>query len=63
LSGYLLLRESPFHIVNCLKSFDFLKLLSGPIWHMMHIIFALFWKTYDLLQSLLNVAPESFISF
>jgi len=37
-SGNLLLRESPFHIVNCLKLFDFtlffvytLKLLKGPL--------------------------------
>jgi len=43
-SGNLLLRESPFHIVNCLKFFDFtlffvhtLKLLKGPL-----IFFALF---------------------
>ena len=55
LSGNLLLRESPFQIVNCLKLFDFtlffvytLKLLKAPLAH----IFALFWKTYDLLQSL-----------
>ena len=54
-SGNLLLRESPFDIVNCLKLFDFtsffvytLKVIKGP--PSTHI-FALFWKTYDLLQS------------
>jgi len=38
LSGNLLLRESTFHIANCLKLFDFtlffvytLKLLKGPL--------------------------------
>jgi len=59
LSGNLLLRESPFHIVNFLKSFDFklffaytLKLLwvPCPLTHL-HIIFALLWKTCDLLWS------------
>ena len=56
LSGNLLLRESLFHTVNYLKLFDFilffvytLKLLKGP--PLVHI-FALFWKTYDLLQGL-----------
>jgi len=45
--GNLLLRESAYHIVNCLKSFDFLlffayslKLLRGSLDHL-HIIFAL----------------------
>jgi len=40
LSENLFLRESPFHIVNCLNPFDFtlffvctLKLLKGPLWH------------------------------
>jgi len=55
LSANLPLRESPFHIVNCLKLFDFtlffvytLKLLKDPLWHFS----VLLWKTYDLLQSL-----------
>jgi len=55
LSENLLLRERTFHIVNCLKVFDFtlffvytLKLLKGPF----GTIFALFWKTYNLFQSL-----------
>ena len=68
-SGTLLLRESPFHIINSLKSFDFkllfvytLKLLSGSLANL-HIIFFLIWKTYNLLQSLLNVALEWFIGF
>jgi len=46
LSGNLLLRESPFHIVNCLKSFDFtlfivytIKLLKGPLWHIYLLYF------------------------
>ena len=46
LSGNLLLRESPFHIVNCLKLFDFklffvytLKLLKGPLWHIFLLYF------------------------
>jgi len=40
-------------------------LLKGPLWHMphLHMSFALFGKTYDLLQSLLNVAQEWFKSF
>jgi len=66
----LLLRESPFHTVNCLKSFNFklffvyhITCWGIPLAHF-HIIFALFWKTYDLLRSLLNVALiEWFISF
>jgi len=40
LSWNLLLRESQFHFVNCLKSFDFklffvhaLKLMRGYVWH------------------------------
>jgi len=46
LSGNFLLRESPFHIVNCLKVFNFtlffvytLKLLKGPIWHVFLLYF------------------------
>ena len=46
LSGYVLLREGPFHIVNCLKLFDFtlffvytLKLLKGPRWHISLLYF------------------------
>jgi len=40
MSGNFLLRESPFHIVNCLKLFNFtfffvyaLTLLKGHLWH------------------------------
>jgi len=40
LFGKLLMREGPFHIVNCVKSFDFklflvyiLDLLAAPFWH------------------------------
>jgi len=54
LSGNLLLRDSPFHTVNCLKLFDFtlffvytLKLLKGLLWHIFLLYFE---KTY--LQSL-----------
>jgi len=46
LFGNLLLRESPFYIVNCLKLFDFtlffvytLKLLKGPLWHIFLLYF------------------------
>jgi len=46
LSGNLLLRDSPFHTVNCLKLFDFtlffvytLKLLKGPLWHIFLLYF------------------------
>jgi len=46
LSRNLVLRESPFHIVNCLKLFDFtlffvytLKLLKGPLWHIFLLYF------------------------
>jgi len=46
LSGNLLLRESTFHIANCLKLFDFtlffvytLKLLKGPLWHIFLLCF------------------------
>ena len=46
LSGSLLLRESPFHTVNCLKLFDFtlffiyaLKLLKAPLWHIFLLCF------------------------
>ena len=45
LSGNLLLRECPFHIANCLKLFDFTVFF-------VYTLIALFWKTYDLLQSL-----------
>jgi len=38
-------------------------MLRRPIWPHLHIIFALFWKTYDLLQRLLDVALEWFIRF
>jgi len=43
--GNLLLRESPFHIVNCLKLFDFtlffvytLQLLKGHLWHFCFVL-------------------------
>jgi len=57
LSESLLLRETPFHIVNFLNLFDFtlffvyihIKVVKDPP---LEHIFALFWKTYDLLQSL-----------
>ena len=46
MSENLLLRESPFHIVNCLKLFDFalffvytLKLLKGPLWRIFLLYF------------------------
>ena len=46
LSGNFLLRESLFHIVNCLKLFDFtlffvytLELLKGPLWHIFLLYF------------------------
>jgi len=46
LSGNLLLHESPFHVVNCLKLFDFtlcfvytLKLLKDPSWHIFLLCF------------------------
>jgi len=42
----LLLRESQFHIANCLKLFSFtlffvytLKLLKGPLWHIFLLYF------------------------
>jgi len=64
LSGNLLLRESPFHIVNCLKLFDFtlffvyaLKLLKGPLWHIFCFILKNIWLAPEL------AAPEWFISF
>jgi len=62
LSGNLLLRESQFHIVNCLKSFDFklfyvYTVVEGPFLARLHTRFALFCQTYGLLQSL-NVALE-----
>jgi len=73
LSGNLLLRGSPFHFVNFFYPFDlklfFVCTLSTytscwePPLAQLHIIFALFWKKYDVLQSLLNVALEWFISF
>jgi len=57
LTGTLLLRETHFHIANCLKSFDFklffvytLKSLRGSS-VTSHIIFVLFGQTYDLLQT------------
>jgi len=59
----------PFALQNGLNSFDFklffvytLKLLRSPFGTLAHN-FALFWKTYELLQGLLNVALEWFISF
>jgi len=62
LSGNLLLHEGTFHIINCLKSFDLklffvytLKLLRAPFGTCAYN-FVLFWKTHDLLQSLLSVA-------
>jgi len=58
LSGNLFLRESAFHIVNCLKSLDFkllfvytLKFLRGPCGTFSHN-FCVILKTYDLVQSL-----------
>jgi len=46
LSGNLLLRKSTFHIVNCLKLFNFtlffvytLKLQKGPFWHIFLLYF------------------------
>jgi len=46
LSGYLLLRESQFHILNCFKLFNFtlffvytLKLIKGPLWHIFLLYF------------------------
>ena len=56
------MRESPFHIVNCFKSFDFklffvytLNLLKAPLGTFSHE-FSLFLQTFDLIQNLLNVA-------
>jgi len=60
-SANLVLRESPFLIVNCLKSFDFklffvytLNVLKGLFWHVC-ILFLLYFDKHDLHQSLLNV--------
>jgi len=46
LTGNLLLRESPFHIANCLKLFDFtlffclhIKVVKGPLWHIFLLYF------------------------
>jgi len=49
MSGNFLLGESPFHIANCLKLFDFtlfsvytLNMLKSPFWH----IFLLYFKKH-----------------
>ena len=58
LHGNLLLHQSPFHMVNCWKSFDYnlffaytLKLLRIPIWHFAHnfcFILTDIWLASDL---------------
>jgi len=64
LSGHMLLRESPFHIINCLKLVDFalffvykLKLLKAPFWHIFCFVLKNVWLAPEL------AAPEWFISF
>jgi len=66
LSGNLLLRESTFYIVNCLKSFGFklffvytFKLLRGPFRHICTKILLYF----DKHMSLSNVAEEWLINY
>jgi len=61
LSGNSLLRESQFHIANCLKSFDFklffvYTVVEGPFFARWHTLFALFCQTYGLLQNPFNPA-------
>jgi len=69
LSGNLILCESSFHIVKCLKSLDF-KLFFVYTFHLLKPPFGIFahnlcfiLKMHDFLQSLLNVSLEWFISF
>jgi len=64
LSGNFRLRESPFHIVNCLKLFNFtlffvytLKMLKGLLWR----IFLHYFEKHMTFSRV--AAPEWFISF
>ena len=51
LSGNLLLRESPFHIINCLKLFDF-TLISTPAFdYIQKKELASFYNTIELIKS------------
>jgi len=55
LSGNLLLRESPFHIINCLKLFDF-TLISTPAFdYIQKKELASFYNTIELIKVLCNV--------
>jgi len=64
LSANLLLRESPLHIVNCLKLVDFTfffvytsMLLKDPLWHIFCFTLKNIWLAPEL------AAPEWFVSF
>ena len=66
LSGNLLLRESPFGTVNCLKLFDFtlffiytLKLLKGPLWHIFLLYFEKHMTCCRVVHQLLNKAMRN----
>jgi len=62
-SGNLLLRESPFHTVNCLKSFDFkLFFVYALVVEGLFGTFILTKEKLHLHQSLLNVTGAGFFS-
>jgi len=55
LSGNLLLRESPFHVVNCLKLFDFTLISTPALDYIQKKELASFYNTTELIKVLCNV--------